>query len=131
MIDETQLLALLADLESFRVERTLSVNDTAKFSQAVCAFANDMHNSRLPGFLCIGADDKTGKPSRLKVTDELLRNLSGLTADGNILPPPAITVYRLTLSTGAGDLAIVEVQPSDLPPVRYKGQTYIENHRLL
>lgn len=125
MLDETQLLALLADLESFRVERTVSTTDTAKFSQAICAFANDTHNSRLPGFLCIGADDKSGKPSGLRVTDELLRNLSGLTADGNILPPPAITVYRHTLSSGAGDIAIVEVQPSDLPPVRYKGQAYI------
>ena len=103
MLDEAQLLALLADLESFRVERTISTADTVKFSQAICAFANDMHNARLPGFLCIGADDKTGMPSGLKVTDELLRNLAGLTADGNILPPPAITVYRHTLSSGAGD----------------------------
>jgi ATP-dependent DNA helicase RecG len=125
MLNESQLLALLADLESFRVERTVSTTDTAKFSQAICAFANDMHNSRRPGFLCIGADDKTGGPSGLKVTDELLRNLAGLTADGNVLPPPAITVYRLTLSSGAGDIVIVEVQPSDLPPVRYKGQAYI------
>jgi len=42
MLDETQLLALLADLESFRVERMVSTTDTAKFSQAICAFANDM-----------------------------------------------------------------------------------------
>jgi len=47
-----------------------------------------------------------------------------LTADGNILPPPAITVYRLSLSSDAGDIAVVEVQPSDLPPVRYRGQAY-------
>lgn len=43
----------------------------------------------------------------------------------NILPAPAITVYRLSLSSGAGDFAVVEVQPSDLPPVRFKGQTWI------
>lgn len=30
MITETELLALLADLESFRVERTVSIKDTAK-----------------------------------------------------------------------------------------------------
>lgn len=125
MITEVELINLLADLESFRVERTIATNDTAKFSQAICAFANDIHASRLPGFLCIGADDKTGKPTGLKVTDELLRNLSGLTADGNILPPPALTVYRITLASGLGDIAVVEVQPSDLPPVRYKGQAWI------
>ena len=123
MITEDELLALLADLESFRIERTVSIRDTAKFSEAVCAFANDMHGSGLPGFLLIGADDRTGTPSGLEVTDELLRILAGLTSD--ILPPPAITVYRQSLDSGQGDIAIVEVQPSDLTPVRYKGRAYI------
>ncbi len=125
MISEPQLLALLGDLESFRVERTVSTNDTAKFSQAVCAFANDIPASGLPGYLLVGADDKTGGPTGLKATDELLRNLASLTADGNILPAPATVAYRVSLSSGLGDIAVVEVQPSDLPPVRYKGQTWI------
>lgn len=125
VLAESELLALLEDLESFRVERTISTNDTPKFSEAVCAFANDMAASRLPGYLLIGADDKTGKPAGLRATDELLRNLAGLISDGNILPAPAITVYRVTLSSGAGDIAVVEVTPSDLPPVRYKGRPWI------
>ena len=125
MITEPELLALLGDLESFRVERTVSTNDTAKFSQAVCAFANDLPASRAPGYLLIGADDKTGAPTGLKVTDELLRNLGGMATDGNILPAPAIVIYRLKLSSGLSDIAVVEVQPSDLPPVRFKGQTWI------
>jgi ATP-dependent DNA helicase RecG len=125
MITESELLALLGDLESFRVERTVSTSDTTKFSHAVCAFANDLAAAHLPGYLLVGADDKTGRPAGLKVTDELLRNLAGLTSDGNILPAPAIAVYRVSLSSGAGDIAVVEVQPSDLPPVRFKGQTWI------
>ena len=92
MIDETQLSTLLADLESFRVERTLSIADTAKFSEAICAFANDMPNSGLPGYLLIGADDKTGRPSGLTVSDQLLQNLAGLVSAGNILPAPALDV---------------------------------------
>lgn len=40
MIDEAQLLALLADRESFRVERTVSTADTAKFSEKVLGFVN-------------------------------------------------------------------------------------------
>jgi ATP-dependent DNA helicase RecG len=123
MITEVEATTLLRDLESFRVERTVSTNDTAKFSQAICAFANDLANSRKQGFLFIGADD-SGEPSGLAVTDELLRNLSGLTADGNILPAPAITAYKVSLPSGS-DIAVVEVQPSDLPPVRYKGVTYV------
>lgn len=116
MINEAELLALLADLESFRVERTVATRDTAKFSEAVCAFANDMHGARLPGFLLIGADDRTGSPSGLEVTDELLRTLAGLTSDGNILPPPAITVYRQRLSSGQGD--ILRLLKSSLPICR-------------
>lgn len=125
MISEPELLALLSDLESFRVERTRTTKDTEKFSQAICAFANDMAGAHQPGFLLIGADDKTGETTGLEVTDELLTNLSGLTSDGNILPPPAIQVYRIPLSSGRGDMAVVEVQPSDLPPVRYKGTAWI------
>ncbi len=125
MISEDQLLRLLADTESFRVERTTSTTDTAKFSQAVCAFANDMAGSGEPGFLFIGADDKTGTPSGLKVTDQLLQNLAGLASDGNILPVPALITYKIVLSSGAGEIAVVEVQPSKLPPVRFKGQVWI------
>jgi ATP-dependent DNA helicase RecG len=125
MITEAEALALLGDLESPRVERTIATKDTAKFSQAICAFANDLVNSRRPGFLFIGANDKTGQASGLTVTDELLKNLAGLTADGNILPAPAISAYHLKLSSGLGDLAVVEVQPSDLPPVRYRGVIWV------
>ena len=125
MIDETQLLTLLADLESFRVERTISTADTAKFSEAICAFANDMPNSGLPGYLLIGADDKTGRPSGLAVSDQILQNLAGLVSAGNILPAPALVAYKITLTSGAGDIAVVEVQPSDIPPVRFKGQVWI------
>ncbi len=121
MINEARLIELMADLESAHVERTISVNDTAKFSEAVCAFANDMVNSKGPGYLLIGVDDRTGKANGLVVTDQLLQNLAGLGADGNILPAPAVTTYKISLSDGSGEVAVVEVQPSDLPPVRYKG----------
>jgi ATP-dependent DNA helicase RecG len=41
---------LLAKGEADRVERTASTNKTAKFSEAVTAFANDLPNHRLPGY---------------------------------------------------------------------------------
>ncbi len=49
---------LIADIESFRVERTEALNNTDKFCKAICAFANDMPDSRLPGYLFIGVDKK-------------------------------------------------------------------------
>lgn len=125
MIDEQELLALLRDPESSRVERTVSTKDTGKFSEAVCAFANDLSGSRQSGFLLIGVEDTACSGAGLQVTDELLQNLAGLATDGNILPPPALQAYRIPLSDGSGEVAVVEVQPSNLTPVRYRGRTWI------
>lgn len=124
MISDQELMALIADLESDRIERTVATKDTDKFSIAICAFSNDFPNSRLPGYLVIGLDDK-GVPSGLTVSDDLLIYLGTMRANGNILPLPAITVEKRVLPEGHGEVAIVEVLPSDLPPVRYKGQVYI------
>ncbi len=116
--------SLLADLESDRVERTTSISNTDKFAEAVCAFSNDFPQHRAPGYLVIGADDKTGQASGLKVTDQLLQNLAALRSDGNIQPLPAMIVQKISLGDGQ-DVAVVEVHPSDLPPVRYKGRVWI------
>lgn len=44
---------LLNDLESDRIERTVSTTNTDKFCQAVCAFANDLPGSKQSGFLIL------------------------------------------------------------------------------
>jgi ATP-dependent DNA helicase RecG len=125
MIAEIELLILMAAIESDRVERTISIADATKFREAICAFANDFPNHRKPGFLLIGVHDKSGLANGLKATDELLRNLAGYRQDGEILPSPAMEVYKITLSDGSGDVVVVEVQPSDLPPVQFRGRVWI------
>lgn len=122
MLTEAQLTELLSDLESDRVERTVSEKDTDKFCQAICAFANDFPNHRQLGYLLIGVNDD-GSLSGLKVTDQLLQNLGAIRADGNVLPSPAMSVQKISLN--GGDVALVEVLPSDMPPVRYKGRVWI------
>lgn len=122
MLTEQEIKELLNDIENERVERTISTTNTDKFAQAICAFANDITDRKLPGYLFIGTNDN-GSLSGLKVTDELLRNLAGLRSDGNILPQPALMVYKYSFPEG--DLAVVEVQPSKLTPVRYKGTIWI------
>ncbi len=122
MITEAELIGLLADMESDRVERISSTNNTDKFAQAVCAFANDFPNSARPGYLIVGVDD-AGHPTGLTVTDELLRSLGGLRSDGNIQPLPAISLARFRLPQG--EVAVVETMPAALPPVRYKGRVWI------
>ena len=127
MLTEAELLTLMTDLESFRVERTISTTDTDKFREAICSFSNDMPNSGLPGFLLIGVNDKTGQPNGLAVTDQLLQQFASYGSDGAILPPPALVAYKHTLTSGSGDIAVIEVQPHHLPPVRYKGRICIRN----
>jgi len=58
-------------------------------------------------------------------TDELLRNLAGLRQDGEILPSPGLAVSKIALSDGSGDVVVVEVHPSALPPVQYRGRVWI------
>jgi ATP-dependent DNA helicase RecG len=122
MLTIEELEQLIGDLESDRVERTVSTSDTDKFSQAVCAFANDLPNHRKAGYLLVGVADN-GQVPGINVSDRLLQSLAGLRSNGNILPLPAIAVARFSLP--GGDIAVVEVLPSDLPPVRYKGQVWI------
>ncbi len=122
MLSTEEVLALLDDLESDRIERTISTNKTDKFGEAVCAFANDLPNHREPGYLILGAKNN-GSRNRLQVSDQLLLNLGALRSDGNIQPLPSITVSKHTLSDG--EVAVVQVMPSNLPPVRYKGQVWI------
>ncbi len=121
---DAELTRLLLDLESDLVERKESWSGDApdKGRQAVCAFANDLPDHRQPGVLFIGARDD-GTPTGLKVTDQLLQTLSDIKTDGNILPPPSITVEKRILS--GAEMAVVTVQPADAPPVRYKGRIYV------
>jgi ATP-dependent DNA helicase RecG len=122
MLTEADLRKMLQDTESDRVERTISTNNTDKFAQAICAFSNDFSNHRRSGFLLIGVNDD-GSLSGLTVTDDLLKNLGAIRSDGNILPQPVLTVNKQVLAEG--ELVVVEVTPSDLPPVRYKGSVWI------
>lgn len=52
-----EIRALLNDIESDRVERTVSTTNTDKFGQAICAFANDLPDYQLPGYLFLGVKD--------------------------------------------------------------------------
>ena len=80
MLTKDELLELIRDIESSRAERTVSVNDTDKFCEAVCAFANDMPDSKQNGYLLVGVHDD-GRLSGLKATDSLLKNLAAIRSD--------------------------------------------------
>jgi len=119
-----QLEAFLLDMESDMIERKESWkgNASEEGRKAVCAFANDMPDHQKPGVLFVGTRDD-GSPSGLPIHDELLRTLSDIKTDGNILPPPSIIVEKRRLK--GTEIAVVTVQPSNSPPVRYKGRIWI------
>ena len=115
---------MLTDLESDLVERKESFQGDAptKIRQAVCGFANDLPDHQRPGVVFVGADDD-GNPTGMAVTDRLLLQLADIKTDGNIVPPPSITVAQRILK--GTPVAVVVVQPSDTPPVRYRGRAWI------
>lgn len=122
MLTQAELERLLTDMESDRIERTVSLTNTVKFCEAICAFANDLPNHRLAGYLIVGVKDD-GSLAGLQMGDEFLQQLGGIRSDGNVLPQPVLTVQKFSLP--GGDIAVVEVLPSDLPPVRFKGRVHI------
>ena len=121
-MNDNELSVLLHDLESDRVERKASLSDPDKIRQAICAFANDLPHHQQPGVIFVGANDDASC-SGLTVTDKLLIDLANMRSDGNILPFPVMTVQKRTRAEC--DLAVVTVEPSDAPPVRYHGRVCV------
>lgn len=123
-LSDDDLVALLDDLESDRVERKRAWAGDApeKVRQAVCAFANDLPNHGKPGIVFIGANDD-GSLAGIEITDRLLLTLSDVKTDGKIVPPPTITVEQRSLK--GATVAVMTVWPADSPPVRYEGRFWI------
>ncbi len=121
---DEELLQIIKAGEADRVEfkESLSGSAAERIRQAICAFANDLPSHEKPGFVFVGVrDDKT--IVGLSVTDQLLVQLADMKTDGNIVPPPSLNVKRCVLQ--GKEIAVVTVQPSDSPPVRYKGAIHI------
>lgn len=122
MIDPNEIARLLGDIESDRVERTEALKNSEKFCKAICAFANDMPGHRLPGYLCLGVNS-LGVPTGANIDEKLLEALAGHRSNGQIIPIPTMEVSKVEI--GGIPIAVVRVEPSDLPPVRYQMQTWI------
>ncbi len=123
-LTDTELEALLDDLESDRAERKQSwAGDTPERGrQAVCAFANDLPNHQQAGVLFVGAMDN-GQPAGLHVTDQLLKTLADIRSDGKTVPPPTLFVEKRILK--GAEMAVVTVLPADAPPVIYNGRIWV------
>ena len=122
MITKEHLQKILSDTESYHIEKTVATDNMDKFSQAICAFSNDVADSKKKGYLIIGVRDN-GELAGLQVDDKLLLQISNIRTDGNILPQPVMTVEKFSFAQG--DVLVVEVTPSQVPPVRYRGRIWV------
>jgi ATP-dependent DNA helicase RecG len=122
MITEEQVKALIADMESDWIERTISIKED-KLGPAVCALSNDFPNHKHSGYILLGVYDD-GKLAGKQWTDKELQTIGGVKTNGNVLPPPSLIVSPV-FTFPEGEVVVVEVKPSSYPPVRYDGRCWI------
>ncbi len=122
---EAEVRQLIVARESERLERksAWSKEIGKKAREAVCAFANDMSNSKRPGVLLFGVSDDGTLNPEFAVDDQLLLSISEMQTDGNILPQPSMSVEPYYLD--GKEVVVVTVEVSDLPPVRYQGRIWV------
>ena len=119
---DRELESLFEDGESHLVERKRNARDSTAIHKNICAFANDIQATGKPGVIVVGIEDD-GTCSDINVDDELLRNLAQMRTDGSILPLPFMSVERRTIL--GCETAVVQVAPSENPPVRFRGRVWI------
>ena len=123
-LTDKELLKIIEAGESDCIEfkESLSAANPSRIREAICAFANDLPGHKKPGVVFVGIrNDKT--IGDLSVTDQLLEQLADMKTDGNIVPPPSMTVQKCRLQ--GKEIAVITVQPSNSPPVRYKGMIHV------
>lgn len=120
---DDQLAAMITDVESDFVERRETLNGDLPYAvrEAICAFANDLPSHSRPGVIFIGVRDD-GTLIGLEINDALLLRLAHCKSDANIPPLLTMTVGKHTLN--GADVAVLAVQPSDSPPVRFRGRIW-------
>ena len=119
---EEQVKILMKDLESDKVERSISFRED-KLGPAVCALSNDFPNHRQSGYVLLGVNDD-GSVKGISIGDEELQKIGNVKSNGNVLPQPSLLVSPVFHIDG-GDIVVVEVPPSLYPPVRYDGRCWI------
>ena len=120
---EDKIQELYAALESETIERKEAYANAADaIRNAICAFANDLPNHRRPGVIFVGQRDD-GTCANLNIDDGLLQQIGGLRSDGKIQPLPVMSVTRQTIA--GCTVAVIQVTPSERPPVRVDGRTWI------
>jgi len=121
-MDDKELEGLLKGGESDRVEFKPSISQRKEIQETICAFANDLPNHRDAGVVFVGVDD-SGACCGIDITDSLLKNLSDMRTQGEVYPFPTMSVEKRVVS--GCEVAVVVVESSYSPPVRYRGRVIV------
>lgn len=123
MIQWEDVTKFVKDIYNYNIERIPTLDNTPdKICQSICAFSNDIAGSFKSGYIIIGAKEN-GKLQGLNATDMMLEQIYSMQNNGNIFPYPQMEVQKFTLPDG--DVIMIEVIPSEYPPVRYNGKVWI------
>ncbi|AUX41249.1 transcriptional regulator [Sorangium cellulosum] len=109
----------LLKCEDDRTEWKLSAKDADKILPAICALANDLGDSRRPGYLLIGVDPKTGRVADLgqrgPALDQEQQSLASRLQSSRLWPTPAFDIQLHELD--GKTLLVVRVDPYPVPPI--------------
>lgn len=101
--------------ESERVEWKRSQADASDILHAACALANDLADSRRPGFLVLGIANDGQIVGLLGDLDEEQQKLANRLSSTRLLPTPTYSMEAV--ERGGGILLIVRIEPYPVPPV--------------
>ena len=95
---DEDLLKIIETGESDAVEfkESLSGSASERIREAICAFANDLPDHRKSGLVLVGVKEDT-TIGTTPITERLLLQLVDMKTDGNIVPPPSLTVEKRVL----------------------------------
>ena len=108
--------------ESVAVEFKQSLTALDGIKNTVCAFANNLAQIPSDAFVFIGVQDD-GTIVGTAATDDDLRRLAEIRNDGNMVPPPQISIMPVSIE-GKTVIAI-QVGQTATPPVRLKGVVWV------
>jgi ATP-dependent DNA helicase RecG len=120
--NDAEVDVLFRTMESDLVERKRSTNLKGDILEAICAFANDLPDHQKPGLIFVGVEDD-GMCANLTVTEKTIRDVANWRNEGKVQPIPTISVAHRVID--GCPVIVIQVVPSDIPPVRYDGRIMV------
>jgi ATP-dependent DNA helicase RecG len=120
--NDAEIEILFRQGERDLAERKRSTSLKQEILETVCAFANDLPNHGKPGLIFIGVEDD-GRCANLTINEKTIRDVANWRNEGKVQPIPTMIVGAHEIN--GCPLIVIQVMPSDIPPVRYDGRIIV------